>query len=381
MASGIAGDMTIAALLDIGVPLRVVEEAVDALGLDGVELEVRSGYAGAIGCTHFGVKWPTQEGERSFTDIKDLISHSRLEPRVKEAAIRVFLRLAEAEAAVHRTTVDQVHFHEVGAVDAIVDIVGAAAAFDYLGAVIKASPVPLGRGFVECRHGRLPLPAPAALVCLEGVPTTYSGLEAELVTPTGAALVGTLAEEFAEWFPMIPTRIGWGAGTQGLPDRPNALRVVLGRESPQSRELTHVVLEANVDDMTGELAAHALARLLEEGALDAWVVPVTMKKGRPGMVISALASLAQAAHLTEVILIETSSIGVRKTLVARTELERKIAEVSTPWGPVRVKETALGSAWGKAKPEMEDCRRIAENENLPLRAVLLAIQKILSERS
>lgn len=380
MPSGIAGDMTIAGLLDLGIPIAVVEDAVACLGLDGVRLKVESGYAGVIGATHFDVSWPSQDGERSFRDISRLITDSSLSVSVRELALSIFRRLAGAEAEVHRTTMDEVHFHEVGAVDAIVDIVGAAAAFDFLGADVKASPVPLGRGFVECRHGRLPLPAPATLNCLQGIPTVDSGLDAELVTPTGAAIIATVAREFGQWFPLRPMRVGWGAGTRGLPDRPNALRMILGREVSQGVELTHGLLEANVDDMTGELAAHTVSKLIKEGALDAWVVPIVMKKGRPGMILSALCKKELIGNLSDVILRETTSIGVRQTLVGRRELPREMTELVTPWGKVRVKQSALGTESGKAKPEFEDCVAIAEREQLPLRTVLLAIQNLLGSR-
>ncbi len=380
MPSGIAGDMTLAGLIDLGVPETVVSDAISCLGLTDVSLNVESGYAGAIGATHVQVKWPHQHGERTFADIRDLILRSQLQDPVKDRSLRIFERLARAEAHVHRTTPEEVHFHEVGAVDAIVDIVGAAACFEFLGADVKASPVPLGRGFVACRHGRLPLPAPATLNCLEGVPTVDSGLSVELVTPTGAAIVATVCSEFGEWFPLRPERIGWGAGTRGLPDRPNAVRMVLGTESQQGFRLTHALLEANLDDMTGELASYALARLLEEGALDVWIAPVTMKKGRPGMVLSALCPKDLAAHLSDVILRETSSIGVRQSLVARKELSRRMDRVETPWGSVRFKESALGSEAGKLKPEFDDCARIARAHDIPLRTVLLAVEKLLTER-
>lgn len=380
MQSGIAGDMTVAGLIDLGVPESVVTDSVSALGLEGVSLKVESGYAGAIGATHLQVNWPTQERERNFDEIRALIVGSKLSDPVKNLSVRIFERLAQAEADVHRTTLDQVHFHEVGAIDAIVDIVGAAAGFEFLGAEVKASPVPLGRGFVHCRHGRLPLPAPATLNCLKGVPTVDSGLDVELVTPTGAAIIGTVAIDFGEWFPFSPERIGWGAGTRGLPDRPNALRMILGREASQGLRLTHALLETNLDDMTGELASHALTRLFEEGALDVWIAPVTMKKGRPGMVLSVLCERNQVGRLSDVILQETSSIGVRQSLVARKELSRKVEQIETPWGTVRFKESALGSEAGKVKPEFDDCRRIAQQENIPLRRVLLAVEKILSDR-
>jgi uncharacterized protein (TIGR00299 family) protein len=338
--------------------------------LPGVRLTLESGYAGAIGCSHFDVEWDEQAGERSYAQIVQLLGASTLDPETKSLALKIFRRLGEAEANVHRTTIEQVHFHEVGAVDAIVDIVGAAAAFCFLGATVKASAVPLGRGFVNCRHGVLPLPAPATLYCLQGVPTVASNLSVELVTPTGAAILSSVAVEFGDWFSMTPDRVGFGAGTRGLADRPNAMRAVLGRESPSVGASTHVLLEANVDDMTGEVAAHALNRVLERGALDAWIVPITMKKGRPGWVFSALCRLDAHAQVARAILEETSTIGVRQSLVSRVELERVIRVVETPWGPVRVKTSGAGTLARSDKPELEDCVAIARRENIPLRVVL-----------
>lgn len=376
MPSGIAGDMTLAALFDLGVPPGIVQSAIEKLGLSGIGLTIESGYAGAIGCTHVNVTWPEQAGERSYREIRELISSSKLAEQPKELALRIFQRLADAEANVHRTTIEDVHFHEVGAVDAIVDIVGSAVAFCFLGAEVVASPVPLGRGFVKCRHGVLPLPAPATLNCLVGVPTIESGLEAELVTPTGAAIVATVADRFSSWAPIAPIRIGWGAGTRGLPDRPNALRVILGDKTERDGALTHSLLEANVDDMTGEVAAFALAQVLEAGAVDAWIVPATMKKGRPGMVFCALSPVSQSTKVAEVMLRETSTIGVRQSLVSRHELSRRTGSLDTPWGPVRIKWSGEGTSQAKVKPEFDDCARIAAQEHLPLRQVLSEVTRL-----
>jgi uncharacterized protein (TIGR00299 family) protein len=275
---------------------------------------------------------------------------------------------------VHRVPLDTVHFHEVGAVDAIVDIVGAAACFDYLGATVLCSPLPMGRGFVQCRHGVLPLPAPATVGCLRGVPTFDAGIDAELVTPTGAAIVAAVASEFVRWPSFSPERTGWGRGTRELPDRPNVLRTVLGapladRSSPLG---THVVLETNVDDMTGELAAHAIAALLAAGALDAWAAPITMKKGRPALTLSALAERAGADSVARVLLRETSAIGLRRYFVDRSERPRRTVEVETRFGSIAVKisEGDYGSA--QIKPEFDACARAADAFGVSVRDVLSA---------
>lgn len=382
MASGIAGDMFIAALCDLGVPLDVISDAVNQLKMPKVRLELRAGYAGAIGCQHFRVSWEEQGKERSFSEIQEMINRSSLDDELKVLSLQIFRRLALAEAEVHRTSVDEVHFHEVGAVDAIVDIVGAAAAVIYLGAKITASPVPLGRGFVKCRHGVLPLPAPATLNCLRGIPTIPSGIEAELVTPTGAAIVATLAQGFADWFTGAVERVGFGAGTRGLPDRPNVLRVVLAKEQELLSQKTHTLLEANIDDMTGEAASYAMERILSSGALDAWILAATMKKGRPGMIFCALCNISDTDRVTKTILEHTTSIGVRQMLVERSEQPREFHVVETRWGEVRVKVSGNGSLLErKEKPEFEDCAKIAQKEGIPLRIVLAEVAQICASKS
>jgi pyridinium-3,5-bisthiocarboxylic acid mononucleotide nickel chelatase len=373
--SGIAGDMTIAALVDLGVPFDVVRESVAAIGISGFELELKRARGGAIGGTKFDVVVATAQPDRRYRAIDDLLGSSTLSAGTKALARRIFLRLAEAESEVHRIGLDEVAFHEVGAVDAIVDIVGAAACFDYLGANVVASPLPMGRGSVLCQHGVLPLPAPATVACLRGVPTIDAGLDAELVTPTGAAIVATVAREFSAWPAFAPERIGWGFGTRGLPDRLNALRVVLGSPQPVAEpatHATHVVLEANVDDMSGELAAHALRNLLESGALDAWATPIVMKKGRPALVISVIAERGAEQRLAEVLLRETHSIGVRHTPVSRTERPRRLVEVSTQFGviPVKVSEGPYGPA--RVKPEFDACAEAARVAGVPVGVVIAA---------
>jgi uncharacterized protein (TIGR00299 family) protein len=373
--SGIAGDMTIAALVDLGVPFAVVEASVAALGLRGFTIELKRAHGGAIGGTKFDVLVAAAQPDRRYRGIDDLLAGSSLSVSVKALSRRIFLRLAEAESEVHRISLDQVAFHEVGAVDAIVDIVAAAACFEHLGADVVASPLPMGRGSVLCQHGVLPLPAPATVACLRGVPTVDAGLEAELVTPTGAAIVATVARGFVAWPAFVPERIGWGFGTRGLPDRLNALRVVLGAAAPKvetSEAATHVVLEANVDDMSGELAAHALSVLLESGALDAWATPIVMKKGRPALVISVLAELGAAQRLAEVLLRETHSIGVRHTPVSRTERPRRVVQVDTEYGliPIKVSEGPFGPA--RIKPEFDVCAQAARAAGVPVGVVIAA---------
>ena len=372
--SGIAGDMTIAALVDLGVPVEVVESAVGALPLHGFHLHFGHAHHSGIVATKFDVHVDAKQPERTWSSIDAMLSESSLAAPVKQLARRIFRKLGEAEAAVHRTPIEQVHFHEVGAVDAIVDIVGSAACFVHLGAEVIGSPLPMGRGFVDARHGILPLPAPAVVSCLSGVPTIPVAIDRELVTPTGAAIFATVAQRFERWPSFAPERVGWGAGTQTLPDRPNLLRAVLGRETVGAELAlsTHVVLEANVDDMTGELAGHAIEVLLASGALDAWATPITMKKGRPGLCLSAICPSGVADAVASVLLRETTSIGLRRYEVTRTERPRRVVHVETAYGRIAVKISDGPFGPPIQKPEFDACRAAALAHGVPVRTVIEA---------
>lgn len=378
--SGIAGDMTVAALVDLGVPFSVVEHAIAALALRGVSIEVERAHAGSIGALRFNVHVKGTQPHRHYGDIDSLIAHAKLSEPVKRLARSIFRKLGDAEARVHRIPLADVHFHEVGAADAIVDIVAASACLEFLGADVVCAPLPLGRGFVKSAHGRLPLPAPATVACLKDVPTYDSGLNAELVTPTGAAIAAVAAKSFSSWPSFAPERAGWGAGTMTLPDRPNALRAVLGTPARDGRSAdSHVVIEANVDDMTGELAGHAIAEFIQLGALDAWATPVTMKKGRPGLVLSVLARKADAGRLAEAILRETSSIGVRSLPVSRVERPREVRTVTTEYGKLPVKVSSGPYGAPTVKPEFDACRKAAAKHGVPVRVVIEAAVRAVRE--
>lgn len=367
--SGIAGDMTVAALVDLGVPFGVVRTAVGALGLD-CEIAVARASTGALGASHFAVTPGSNQPERRFADVRELIDAAALDGGTRALAQAIFARLAQAEALVHRVPLEEVTFHEVGAVDSLVDVVGAAACLDFLGARVIGSPVPLGRGSVRTAHGLLPLPAPATLECLRGVPTVEADLDFELVTPTGAAILATAAASYERWPAITPERTGFGAGTRALPDRPNALRVVLGEASHTERTSELFVLEANVDDMTGELAGHVIGLLLDAGALDAWAVPTTMKKSRPGLLLSALVGAASADSLAALVLRETTSIGVRRLPAERLERPRRLVSVETRFGPIPVKVSEGPFGPPQAKPEFDACARAAIAASVPVREVI-----------
>jgi len=375
--SGLAGDMIVAALVDLGVPTPTVADALAALPVTGFHVHFGTRVRDGIVAASFEVHVDEKQPVRTYATVRRMLEASTLTDGIKARAQRTFRRLAEAEAKVHRSPVDAVHFHEVGAVDAIADVVGSAAALEWIGAELVVSPLPMGRGFTQAAHGTLPLPPPATVECLVGLATYDAGIDFELVTPTGAAIVGAHASGSSRWPSMSPERIGWGAGSATLADRPNVLRAVLGAPvtaagAHHEHGATHAVLEANVDDATGELAASWIEALLASGALDAWATPITMKKGRPALTISALAPRERADAVAHAMLRETTSLGVRRYDVARAERPRRMIEVDTPYGriPVKLAEGPFGPP--QAKPEFDACAAAARAHGVPIREVMRA---------
>ena len=369
--SGISGDMFTGALLDLGLEFRALKEALAGLPLSGVRAEARREGRNGIHGTRFLVHVDdAAQPERHFRDIRRILLESGLSERVRERSLAVFQALAEAEARIHDRPVDEVHFHEVGAADSIVDIVSAAFGLEALGVDrLCCSPLPLGSGFVECRHGTIPVPAPATLALLEGVPVKHGGIEAEMVTPTGAALVRVLCEAFGPMPAMQVEGSGFGVGSRDLPDRPNLLRMVIGRDAEAVEADTVALLEANLDDSPPEWTGFLVERLFEAGALDVWLVPVQMKKNRPGVIVQALARPADRDRLAGLILEESTTLGVRHQTLERTTLARFPAEVESPWGPLRVKRAVSPNGRERILPEYEACRRIALDRGIPLREV------------
>jgi hypothetical protein len=368
--AGIAGDMHLAALLDLGVEEAWLRSELGKLPLAGWRLEVRRGRRGGVAGLRVDVQVDGDAPHRGLAEVSDIIAGGGLPAAVTTRSIAIFQRLAEAEAAVHGVPVETVHFHEVGAVDAIVDVVGAALALHRLGPDrVLCSSVELGSGTVQCAHGRLPVPTPATEALLRGVPTRRGGLPFEATTPTGAALLAGVVDAFTDAPALTVERVGYGLGQRQGP-LPNALRA-LWAEAAETQAGTEplVVLECNVDDMNPELYEHTLDRLREAGAADAWLTPVIMKKGRPGTLVSVIASPALAAALTDILLAETTTLGVRRQAVKRTVLPRALGEVDTRFGTVPVKLASRGGAVVKAKPEYEVCRRLAREHRIPLREV------------
>lgn len=368
--SGISGDMFLACLLDAGWTVESLRATIDRVGLpDGSwSIEARETTRGPLRAVLVDVKTREPSGEhRGLGTIRGLIEGADLPPAVRRNAIGTFERLAAAEAKVHGTTVDKVHFHEVGALDAIIDIVGSAAGLDAIGIDrLFASPLPLAPGWVKTEHGELPLPAPATLELLAaaGAPTRSAPGPGELVTPTGAALLAELAT--FEQPRMTLSRIATGCGQKKL-EWPNVARLWLGEPTETAHEI--VQLEANIDDMNPQFFAVVSDRLFAAGALDVWLAPVQMKKQRPGVVLGVLAPAPSEVALADIILRETTSLGVRVGPVRRHEAARELSTVETPFGAVRVKLKRLGDEVVGAMPEFEDCRRLAEQHGVSVRAV------------
>lgn len=372
--SGAAGDMILAALLDAGCPLGPLQQAVQALNLPGVTLRAEKVKRGGIAATHVRVDVgaEAQEKHRHLHHITAMIDAARLAPPVADAAKRVFQRLAAAEAQVHATTIEKVHFHEVGAADAIVDIVCACAALHELRIeAVHCSAVPTGHGTVRCEHGIMPVPAPATANLLAGVPLAACDEPGELTTPTGAAILTTLSRSFGPPPEMTIRAIGYGAGTREGRTRPNVLRVLVADSAAAvaDEQDVVVVLEAQVDDAPGQVVGHAVERALSEGALDAYIVPIIMKKGRPGQLLSVLCSPADADKMEDVLFRETTTFGVRRATLARHKLAREHVSVQTPFGAIRVKVGRRGGAVVQAWPEYEDCAAAAQRSGAALRDV------------
>jgi uncharacterized protein (TIGR00299 family) protein len=381
-ASGISGDMTLAALVDAGVPLEALNAAIGSLGLPGLRLRAAEVKKGGFRATQITVEAEPEHAHRHLSQILAMIDAGQLTPRQQELARRVFTALAEAEARVHGTTVEAVHFHEVGAADSIADIVGAAVAWDLLGVDrIVASPVPTGSGTVEIVHGRCSIPAPATAELLRGIPLAASAVEGELTTPTGAAILATLVDSFGPLPAMKIERIGYGAGQKDFAGRPNILRLLVGEVEGRVRAGTHAreeqvcLLETNLDDLSGELIGYCISRLWDAGALDVYTTPIQMKKNRPAVVLSVLCRPEDAPAMEDILFAETTTLGVRCSLVARHVLPREAHSVETPWGPVEGKLTRLGDGPPRFAPEFESCRGVALAHAVPLREVYEAAQK------
>ncbi len=361
-SAGASGDMLLGALVDVGVPLAVLQDAVGALPVEPVVLRAEPAVRGGLGGTRVHVDCPPTDVPRTWRDVRALLAG-------RDGALEVFARLAAAEARVHRVDVDDVHFHEVGALDALADVVGVVAGFAHLGLErLTASTLSLGSGTTRGAHGPLPVPAPAVLALVEGVPVQAGPAPHEATTPTGAALLATLVDAWGPLPAMVPARTGVGAGGRDVPEVANAVRLVLGE--PVGAGPAEVLLETNVDDLDPRLWPGVLAALLAAGAGDAWLTPVLMKKGRPAHTLSVLCPAAVAPAVREVVFRQTTSLGLRETAVVKHALERTEAVVDVDGQPVRVKLGLLGGDVVNAMPEWEDVAAAATALGRPAKLVL-----------
>jgi len=425
--SGMSGDMFLGALVDAGVPSKLLEDTVAALDV-GARLEISKVVRSGISATKVDV-WvegekdmpreefwakhehplghhdhehhhdhghshedgpkaakhnPEAHHGRSLTEIRQIIGKAAISARAKKTAIAIFEALGAAEAKIHNASVEQVHFHEVGAVDAMVDIVCAAVGSEALGVdEIVCSPLNVGGGTVKCAHGTFPVPAPATVELLKDAPVYSSGLQAELVTPTGAAIVKTLATRFGTFPEMRIKKSGYGAGTREFPGVPNVVRLTIGESVPslaaKTAHETISVLEANLDDLNPQVFGYVMDRLLEEGALDVFGVPVQMKKNRPGTLITVLCKPEDASKLTQLLFTESTTLGVRRREESRQVLARRWENVKTQWGEVRIKIASMNGTVTNFAPEYEDCRRIAADNHVPLKAVMQEASRLFAK--
>ena len=424
--SGISGDMFLGALIDAGVPPRLLEETVAALNV-GARLEISRVVRSGISATKVDVwvdgekdmpreeYWAKQEQQehrhshdhghghehhhdhqhssesdgslvrtppphshshhRDLTEIREIIGKAAISDSAKKTAVAIFEALGTAEAKIHATSIEKVHFHEVGAVDAMVDIVCASVGAEALGVdEIVCSPLNVGGGSVKCAHGTFPVPAPATVELLKGAPVYSSGVQAELVTPTGAAIVKVLAKRFAAFPEMQIKKSGYGAGTREFPGLPNVVRLTIGESASKPAAKTEsdtvAVLEANLDDLNPQVFGYVMDRLLEEGALDVFGMPVQMKKNRPGTLLTVLCKPEDASKLSHLIFTETTTLGVRRRDEVRETLARRWENVRTQWGEVRIKIASMNGTVTNYAPEYEDCRRIATEHHVPLKKVM-----------
>ena len=372
--SGISGDMTLGALVDAGFSADVLRSDLRALQVPGWELTTEKVWKNGMSATYVRVKTEDQQKHRSLSTILEILQKSPLAPPVRERASAIFQKLGEAEAHVHDAPLEKVHFHEVGAVDAIVDIVGACIGFHALGIErFVCSPLNVGGGTAKMAHGVLPVPAPATARLLQGAPTFSNGVQRELVTPTGAAIVATLCDSFGPQPPMTVSAIGYGAGTADLEGQPNVVRIMIGESAEKSAHALDEeisIIEANLDDMNPQIYGYVVEKALLAGALDVYTTALQMKKNRPGTLLTILCRPQDAEALTSLIFAETTTFGIRTQRAHRRALPREWVNVSTSFGNVRIKLSRSNGHILHAAPEYDDCRKLAVEKQVPLQQVI-----------
>ena len=376
--SGVSGDMVLGAVIDAGVPAEAIRTALDSLGLP-IQLEVEHVKRCGFAATKATIAAADQEDYRFLSDVEAILARA-LTPTQRELAATIFRKVAVAESTVHGMPLERVHFHEVGALDSIADIVGAAVGLDWL-AVEKftSSPVPTGSGTVKCAHGIMPVPTPGTAELLRGVPLAPSAIKTELTTPTGAAILTAVVSEYTTTPAMTMERIGHGAGTKDFIEQPNILRLMLGTaevpHAPNTPETdTVVMLETNLDDVAPEIVGYCCERLFAAGALDVFALPIQMKKNRPGVLLSVICATEKANELEAIVFRETGTFGIRRTSATRSKLQREAVLIETPWGRVKAKR-GWRSGLEVLTPEYEDCARLAREHDIPLRDVYAAVKR------
>ncbi|HEX3253908.1 MAG TPA: nickel pincer cofactor biosynthesis protein LarC [Pyrinomonadaceae bacterium] len=377
--AGASGDMILGAMVAAGVEPGYLREQLSLLPVKGFKIEFETVNRSGLSATYARVETAPEHKHRHLSDIKEIIEGSALSVAVKERAVQIFTRLAEAEARVHNEPIDHVHFHEVGALDAIVDVVGAAICFDALQINrFVCSPLHVGSGMVKMAHGQFPVPPPAVTELLRGVPFYATDIKGELLTPTGAAIITTVCSDYGP-IPQIHTeRSGYGAGTREYPDFPNVLRVLIGEtEYTGATDERLWMLETNLDDASPQIIGHVMERVLESGALDCFFTPVQMKKNRPGVLLSVLCGPGEKEMVMKLLFTETTTLGIRSYEVTRRALQRSVVRVETPYGPIDVKVAHLDGRVVNEMPEFEQCRQAAANANVPLKVVEEAARKEL----
>ncbi len=378
--AGVSGDMTLGAFISAGMPLDSLKAEIAKLNLDGVELEAKHIQHNGITAVKVDVVISSkQTHHRHLKDINYIIDRSSLNFQVKDNAKKIFMEVAKAEAKVHNSTIEKIHFHEVGALDSIVDITGAAICCDYFGIEkVFSSPVKLGSGgFINTEHGKLPLPGPAAVEILKDYPTILTDIPYELTTPTGAAIIKAMSDGILSAESIKVNSVGYGAGTKDMSPLPNLLRIMIGELAAEYQEEELVIVETNIDNMNPEIYPFVIERLLAAGAHDAYMVPLIMKKGRPGILLSAMTSRAKLERVTGVFFSETTTLGVRIQPVGRKKIERELREINTEFGRIKVKAVTYDGRTRLA-PEYEECKRIAVERNIPLLDVYKRLENTLA---
>jgi len=382
--SGISGDMTVGALLDAGLKLETLEKELKKLGLTGYQLEAKKVVKKGISATQFKVNVKEKGVERRFKDILDILENSKLDEEIKKEIKKIFFNIAQAESKIHRKDIDKIHFHEIGGLDSIIDIASAVIGIKTLGIEkIHSSTLPVGRGFVKCAHGVIPVPAPATLELLKNIPTYSGGVESEMITPTGAGIIGTLAKSFGERPLMKVERIGYGAGEKEF-TIPNLLRVSIGEKILRDENLKDgyvsdeaVLIETNIDDMNPEFYDYIMEQLFFQGALDVFLTPIQMKKNRPAHMLNIIVYEQNLKEILEVLFSEATTLGVRIREVKRLRLAQQNFIAETKYGKIKVKVGMFKGEIKNIAPEYEDCKKIAKQHKVPLKEVYEEAKKVI----